>query len=295
MNRIRSYSVWLFGLLVVIGTPTQSFARLEKPVSGGDQKEILIISGKRRLYYNVSDQGLQYSVKGPTRVEIISRYTSTKKSRKSISFNFTAILDEVDTIHVHHRLKISHGVRSVQHENAYITYSGKDYLNLDEGRHHIQILPDKDQPRPSLVRVLTKEFNATYDEKKWLTPTTSPAAIPLTSQNATLNYYEASNKIPLSLVADGKRTLKIYSRLEFEEWMGNEEVYRLQVREGKKIIGTYFFSTERSDVASSEARPEIVPAKWRTCEIAVPDGKNSYEVVVLEKDRKVLLRFLEYK
>jgi len=295
MNRIRSFNVITFIFLGCLVFPQIVIGKLEKPISGGDQKEILLINGKRRLYYNVSDQGLRYSLTGPTRIEIISRYSSPRKTRKAITFDFTIVLDKTDTIQVHHRYQISKSIRSVQHANAYFTHSGNDYLNLGPGRHEIEILPVPKMKRPALVRVVTKEFSRSYSEKTWLTPTTSPPPVTVVTQSSRLDYFEASHAIPLQVTVQGERTLKIISRLEFEPWMGTEELYRIQIREGKNILGTFFFSTERSTEAVAESRAEIVPAKWRTCEVNVPEGVYTYEVTVLEKDRKVLLRFMEYK
>lgn len=295
MNRIQSSNYLVFLCLCWLGLPAFGLAKLHKPVSGGDKKEILVINGKRRLYYNITDQGIIYSLTGPIRVEIISRYSSPRKSRKALSYDFTMVLDKTDTIHVHHRLQISKSIRSSQHPNAYFTHSGNDFINLDSGRHQLEFLPIAGQKRPTLIRVITREFSRNYQEKNWLIPTTSPTPVTLTTQSSHLEYYEASHEIPLQIAIEGERMLKIVSRLEFESWMGSEEPYRIRIREGKSIVGTYFFSTERSTQSSAERLPDIVPAKWRTCEVTVPAGNHNYEITVLEKDRKVLLRFMEYK
>ncbi|NOZ74555.1 MAG: hypothetical protein GXO90_04155 [FCB group bacterium] len=295
MNRIRSSKFILIFSLLWLLIPAVIQAKLQKPVSGGDQKEILVINDKRRLYYNLTDQGMIYSLTGPNRVEIISRYSSPRKSRKALSYDFIMVLDKVDTINVHHRYLISKSIRSAQHSNAYFTHSGNDFLNLDSGRHQIEFLPVAGQKRPTLIRVITSEFSREYRDKNWLIPTTSPAPFTITTESSHLDYYEASHEIPLQLSIKGERMLKIISRLEFEPWMGTEEPYRIRIREGKTIVGTYFFSTERSTKAVADLLPDIVPAKWRTCEVKVPEGNHTYEITVMEKDRKVLLRFMEYK
>ena len=76
--------------------------------------------------------------------------------------------------------------------------------------------------------------------------------------------------------------------------MGQEESYRLRVREGDKVIGTYYFSTERSSASLIEGRPLKVPGKWRSCEINVPSGKHRYDFEVLGKEKSVLIRFILY-
>ena len=99
---------------------------------------------------------------------------------------------------------------------------------------------------------------------------------------------------PLQVAVKGPKILRVTSRLLFENWMGDEEAYRLQLKEGKDIFGTYYFSTDRSDKSSLKSNDEIVPGKWRTCEIKLSEGDHIITVKVLEKDKTVLLRFLEF-
>ena len=76
--------------------------------------------------------------------------------------------------------------------------------------------------------------------------------------------------------------------------MGQEESYRLKVSEGKKVLGTFYFNTERSSSTQISERLDKVPGKWRSCEISVPDGKHLYDIEVLDKDKSVLTRFILY-
>mgnify|MGYP003959497041 FL=1 len=84
------------------------------------------------------------------------------------------------------------------------------------------------------------------------------------------------------------------NRLEFSDSMGQEESYRLRVREGVKIVGTYYFNTERSSASEIDGRADKVPGKWRSCEISVPKGKHVYSVEVADKGKAVLTRFILY-
>ena len=90
-----------------------------------------------------------------------------------------------------------------------------------------------------------------------------------------------------------KKTLRIMS-IQFSDMMGQEESYRIKVKEKNKIIGTYYFSTERSSDAQIIKRMDKVPGKWRTCEIKVPNGKHHYSIEIPDKDKSVLTRFILY-
>ena len=57
-----------------------------------DQKEILVINSKRRVYYPIKKSGLLYQVGGPARAEFISRYPVLKGKKKSHSFNYVILI-----------------------------------------------------------------------------------------------------------------------------------------------------------------------------------------------------------
>ena len=119
-------------------------------------------------------------------------------------------------------------------------------------------------------------------------------AIHLLTDNKDVKYYECTSNLPLQVEASGEKTLRILSRLEFSDSMGQEASYRIRIREGKKVIGTYYFNTERSSVSQIKGRDYKVPGKWRSCEITVLKGKHTYSVEVADKDKTVLTRFILY-
>ena len=82
----------------------------------GESKEILIINQKRRVYYSVKSNRIKYEIKGPLRLEFISRYPVPKvKKNMSFPYNYFIILNSIDTIKVNHRYKIQKSIKSIQH------------------------------------------------------------------------------------------------------------------------------------------------------------------------------------
>ncbi|MFQ6605102.1 MAG: hypothetical protein ACE5D8_06050 [Fidelibacterota bacterium] len=294
MSRTASFKI-LLTILVSLGLSSVLSAKLLKPVKNGEKKEILIVNSKRRLYYPVEDEGLTYLVQGPTRIEFISRYPYPGKTKKRQSFKYTIILDKSDSIHVSHRYKIQSSIKSVQHPNHSYTYSGNYFINIPDGQHEIRVIPPRSKQKyPVLIRVLSKEFDPPRNKSTVLVPMVSQSARHINIESSVVSYYSGTKMTPLQVEVKGNKTLRIYTRLAFEDWMGREESYRIRVREGKKVIGTYYFSSERSSDAIIAEEPERVPGKWRSCEIHTPDRGASYTIEVVESDREVLMRFLEY-
>ena len=289
MNQIVYFKSVIIFLVFVTSL---SEAKLLKPSKNGEEKEILIINGKRRLYYPIKDEVMSYSLEGPTRLEFISRYPVLRKKGKSHSYNYKIIINDEDTITVRHRYKVQKTIKSVQHPKHHYTYSGNYFVNLGKGSHNVNLVKNDDQKYPVLVRVLAKEFDTIGKNKKILQPTIHQSPIEIISGDRTVNYFDCNSSYPLQIKAKGEKTLRILTRLQFTDSMGSEESYRLKIKEGNKIIGTYYFNTERSSVSQIRGRTDKVPGKWRSCDIKVPKGIHSYFIEVSDKSKTVLTRFM---
>ena len=292
MNQIVYYKIIISILLFLLVTPLSG--KLIKPTENGEQKEVLIINSKRRLYYPVKSEGLVFSISGPKRLEFISRFPVLRKKKKSYSFSYRIVLNEKDTINVRHKYKIQKTVRSVQHPKHNYTFSGNYFINLDKGQNKIEILENSDQKLPTLVRVLSKEFENPGKKKKIITPSIHKNPVLLVSENKNIEYFECSSTLPLKIQTNGENILKIINRLEFTEKMGQQESFRIRIKEGNRVIGTYYFNTERSSASKIIGKDDIVPGKWRSCEIKVPKGGHSYSVEILDREKTVLTRFILY-
>lgn len=279
--------------LIIVSSVFYSFldAKLLKPSQNGEEKEVLIISGKRRLYYPILDEGLVYSLSGPAKIEFLTRFPVLKKKKNSHKYSYVVIIDKKDTINIKHRYKVQKNIKSVQHPKHSYTYSGNYFINIPDGKHTISILPEPKIKYPVLLRLLSKEFESLKKKKSTLTPMIHKNPISLNVNNKKLSYFECDNKFPLQIQVAGKTTLRILSRLAFTSDMGKEESYRIRIRENKKIVGTYYFSTERSSASQLGSHSDKVPGRWRSCEIEVSKGKHIYSIEMADENKVSLMRF----
>lgn len=292
MNQTAYYRIFFIILFFIFDT--YIYGKLLRPVTDRDHKEILVINSKRRVYYPVRENGLTYQVSGPTRAEFISRYPVLKGKKKSHNFNYIIVLNGEDTIRVNHRYKVQSSIKSVQHPKHRYTYSGNYFINLPKGNHSIEVLGDMELKYPVLLRLLSKEFESVGKNHKVLTPMVHKNSVKIDLDGKQINYFECSKDIPLQIEAFGSKTMRIISRLEFTDKMGSEESYRIHIKTGKKVVGTYFFNTERSSSSSISNRLDRVPGKWRSCELKVPSGKHTYSIEVSDEGKTVLTRFILY-
>ena len=285
----------LFRILLLFIGYSALTAELLKPTIGGEEKEILKIAGKRRIYTIMRDDSLIYQVNGPARIELITRYPSPEKSKKSQPFSYQLVIDNEDPITINHRYKLHKSIRSVQHPSHYYTYSGNYYINIKDGDHTLTMSTNADQKYPVLLRVIKKRFKTSLNKINELQPMVFQANRTVEVSGKDISYYELIYGRPLQLNLDGPKTLRILSRLLFDSEMGGEESFRIRVKSGRKVLGTYYMSTERSSDSRVKDQPDKVPGKWRTCDVTIPAGKRVISVELVEKERSVLTRFQEYK
>ena len=270
-------------------------AELLKPTIGGEEKEILKISDKRRMYTIMREDPLVYQVNGPARIELITRYPSPEKSKKSQPFSYQLVVDNEEPIKINHRYKLQKSIRSVQHPSHYYTYSGNYFINIKDGDHTLTMSANADQKYPVLLRVIKKGFKTSLNNMHELQPMVFQTNSTVVVSGKGISYYDLNHGRPLQLEMDGPKILRILSRLLFESQMGELESYRIRVKSGRKVLGTYYMSTERSSDSTVEGQSDKVPGKWRTCEVTIPEGKHVISVELVEKERSVLTRFQELK
>ena len=183
----------------------------------------------------------------------------------------------------------------MQHPSHYYTYSGNYFINIEDGDHKLTVSANADQKYPVLLRVIKKGFKTSLNNMHELQPMVFQTNRTVVVSGKEISYYDLNHGRPLQLEMEGPQILRILSRLLFESQMGELESYRIRVKSGRKVLGTYYMSTERSSDSTVEGQSDKVPGKWRTCEVTIPKGKHVISVELVEKERSVLTRFQEFK
>jgi hypothetical protein len=267
---------------------SSSFAGVIKPQDAKKHRDILIVSGNRSSYYTLDGESLVYKVKGPQRIKIYSRVVLSSKKSKSQSFAFEVQLNGNQPLQVNHRQKYSKGVKSPQHPNHYFSKSAQDYINVPAGVNEVTIRPKK-RGQTIVLRVL-EDNQAPRGKKKRVDALSEEDPIKLISNKKRLSYYALSKDHPLFVTLEGPVNLEVTSRLGFGPQMGREEDYRIQILDNGKVVGTYYFSTDRSEVTTVEGRNELVPGSWRSCDVKLGKGMHEIKLRLMDKDREVFIK-----
>jgi len=272
-------------LIILVGN---SFGGVIKPEDAKEQRDILIVSGNRSSYYTLDNQSLVYQVRGPQRIKIYSRAVQSRKKDKSFSFGFEIQLNGNQPLQVNHHQKLSKGVKSPQHPNHYFTTSAKDYISIPAGVNEVILRPKK-HSGPVIIRVL-EDKQAPKGKKQRVDALSEENPVKLKSNGKSLSYYALRRDHPLFVTLEGPVNLEVTSRLGFDPQMGREEDYRLQVLDNGKVVGTYYFSTERSGETTVDGQNSVVPGKWRSCDVKLGKGLHEVKLRLLDEKRQVFIK-----
>ncbi len=260
-----------------------------------DEKEILTIGDKRRTYYQLHRAPLNFEVNGPKRLEILCRRAVPGKEDKTWKFGYRLIVDDQEPVIVRHEGVKSKGVKSSQHPGHAYTRSGKHIIKLPKGSHKVRLEPLKKNSPPMLIRVLSRKMEKSGEVGKLIIPEDGLTPVHVKVGDKSIRYYELSGEEEITVTATGPGRLDILNRLVFEDWMTGEQPYRIRITEDGQVIGTYFFTSQRSEVSTVTEDKTVVPGKWRSCDIKVDEGIHQYKITLLNKGIKVYIRPLEYR
>ncbi|MEA3287676.1 MAG: hypothetical protein U9Q77_09930 [Candidatus Marinimicrobia bacterium] len=259
-----------------------------KPEDARQHRDILTVSGNRSSYYILKNESLVYKVKGPQRIKIYSRAVLTRKTSKSNSFEFEIQLNGNQPLQVRHQQKCTSRVKSPQHPNHYFTRAAKDFISIPAGINEVVIRPRK-RSEPVLIRIL-RDKSISAGKKKRIDPLSEEAPVKLRSGSKLLSYYGLRKDHPLFVTLEGPVILNVTSRLGFAPQMGREEDYRLQILDNGKVVGTYYFSTTRSDVSTVIGQDDVLPGKWRSCNVKLGKGLHEIKLRLLDTQRQVFIK-----
>ena len=271
--------------LLVLGN---LIAGVIKPEAAQEQRDILIVSGNRSSYYTLKNESLTYKVKGPQRIKVYSRVVLSKKSSKAEGYGFEIQLNGDQPFQVNHKQKYSKGVKSPQHPNHYFSQSAVDYIMIPAGVNQVVLRPLK-HAEPVVIRILEDE-NGVKGKKIRLDALSEEEPVKLKTANKDLSYYALTKGHHLIVNLEGPANLEIISRLGFDPQMGREEDYRIQVLDNGKLVGTYYFSTDRSEETTVNGQNGIVPGKWRSCDVKLGKGRHEVKVRLLDDGRTAFIK-----
>ncbi|MFK5856724.1 MAG: hypothetical protein QM503_11380 [Bacteroidota bacterium] len=252
------------------------------------------IGEKTRYYYSLNDKKPStINVQGPGKIRIITRGRFIPNEGNKIAYEIVYSVDGEKE----NRIKI----KNVERSKTAIYLKGslgvpgqlKDFeIEIGRGYHTLEFYIT-DKKIPVAARYFFTPIR--YKKQEWISfcPIRPSTPVDLITKESTVNYYRFSTEKPLRVTVNGPTELRVLTRIENHYQMKGRIHYRMQVMENGEIINTYQLSSRRSEVTIYKDNTELIPGKACEFVINVPEGRHTYEVLPLDKDKNTLLgRFL---
>ncbi len=281
---------WCFTLSgsVVVAQATKK-AHVPKP-SGFKQEAAIIISNKTRMYYLLShEKGSVLRLKGPGKLRLNTRAQFVAGQNRTVAYDIVYSINGGTP----KTLKVKSVERSdkatFQDGKMGIPGQLKDFeIDIPRGDNTVEIkLGDNKTP------VAVRYVFASRKEKKqdWIefAPVSGLPVVDLISHESTVSYYRFTDATPLKIDIIGPTQIRVFTRPEFNYQMRGKINYRLQVSNQGKVMNTFQLSSRHSEIAKYKSEKELVPGKASEFVIDVPAGKQTYEIMPLDKDKGSIL------
>lgn len=290
MNPNQSCKFWLIFSVFLCST---ALSGVISPLES-EKREILTINEKRRTYYQLHNEPLNYQIKGPRELTLYARKAVPKHNKKLHGFGYQIGLDDGEPVLVSHEKALYSAVKSGAHPGHSYTSSGKYIIKIPAGHHTLTLAPLKPRSGPVLIRIIASD-PPDKENGIFLAPSHGEDPVHLRIAGKKIRYFELLGNQPLNFYLDGPVVMEVRSRLAFLDWMGPEEPYRIRVKLDGVPEGTFFFTADKSDATDVMEDKTIVPGKWRSCDIRIPQGAHNVTLELLNRDKKVYVRCKEYK
>jgi hypothetical protein len=257
------------------------------------QSKILSISERDRTYFSIEKgKSLSVQIKGPTQIRILTRLEFESQPSKSVEYAVEYSIDNQASEKVMFNSRPISSVRDEHQPSRLIGYLRIHSIDMPQGTHLVSFKVVNDSQR---IWMRVQEQKATFVEnlsRVAIQPHQFTKAVDLEVKEKITTYYRIGEDNEVKIDVIGPTNLQILTRLEFDNTMRGEQKFRFQVLEGEKVVETYSFSTEISDVAHYIEPSGNLLSRAEKVSFDIPTGSHSYRIVLMDGNRTALIKFL---
>jgi hypothetical protein len=289
MKSVRHTPFWILVLLLcfvsvgfLIGR-SEFKSRIEELVPSGNPEKVMIETQGNRNVYFVLDalHPLSVTVKGPTRLEVITRVHMEKFSKKSIPYKI--LIKSVDErIDVYPKKgKVSSVSKYVSSKKeGFVDQKDKIVLQIPKGKHLYTFALDVKASYRVHLRFLSKPDVTPKKSWRRVIPEGHAGVVTIFDGKKEKLYYLSSNQTPVKFEAEGPAMVKVIIRVLFDAMPSlPNRAYAVSVFENNSFKSSHSFIGKVSKVSKlrGESMPYVkLPGIRKTFYIKIPAGKHKY-------------------
>jgi hypothetical protein len=242
------------------------------PARSGAKADILVGSKTLTYYRFDSVAPLVLSVEGPTRLKILTR-VRIPNDREEETYAVTVTRDGEHTSTEEFTAPVSTDAHYVSFNSYRPGVIRRVYVDVPTGQHGYEIFAAGD----AVVDARPFESAAESPSRVSIAPREYAAVETFYYRDKELTYYILTEDAPVVLDVVGPTTIKVNTRLIFDQTMQGGQSYVLGVREYGEPEQLYKIETEPSETVTSRDRSDIIPGALRHFMLEVGKGARTYE------------------
>jgi hypothetical protein len=245
--------------------------RSVQPASAASSVTISVDSTEL-TYHRFDDRTpLVFGVEGPTRIKILTR-VSIPNDRDESDYTVTVLLDGVEEGRRELRSHVTERAFYVALDASRPGVIRRIYIDVPTGPHTCELLAGQS------TRVDARVFRSAAPRATnvSIAPERYGSAETLLSGDKALTYYVLTDREPVVLAVNGPTTVRVNTRLLYDETMSRDQSYVLGVREDDGAEALYRIETGPSETVTCRDRPDVIPGALRHFMLEVGEGPRVY-------------------
>ena len=285
------------GLIMVYGSSKKSDWSSLRPVKYKDSVKIKVGDALRAYYSLYPDEPVVVNVKGPLRLRAITRIDFDSAISRRRNYEIKVYMDGgQEPLSFKKKSEPSYLSAFREVKDKIPGKIRNIYLDIPKGKHTLIFAFETHKiNRVVRMRFLTKKESGqeilARKAKKWkfFTPKEYKDKVVLYIENNKRDYFRFALKSPLKFKAKGPALVKILTRPEFTDTMGNECGYELEIYEDGKYKTNQIFETKKASKIVYAHETGFVSGIKREFLLDVPEGNHNYSIKIKKPESLLVL------
>jgi poly-gamma-glutamate system protein len=278
--------VLVFLLVLASGQQAQAASRW---VAVAPEKEVektcLQDAGNRFTYRTLDEKtATVYEISGPRDLKIVSRYLFAAGDPESVPFTITCTVDGQEKVRKTFRARRHEGMTTCDLDEI-ASHLHRVLTKVPGGKHEVGLTASAEGSGKVVVRLFRKTLKKATGTVPFQPAGYAEIATIQFASGSQSKYYRFVENTPLEFSLTGPTTLKIHTRLDFDETMNGTQDYGLEVLRDGEPYRTFQFHTDKLSTAVYLERPDILPGERKTISLEVPRGHHNFTMRCLRPTR----------
>lgn len=251
-----------------------------RPAKAPD-KICIHIGGNDARYYKLDHKSpLEFTLRGPNRIRLITRHLPVEGKIKRQSYIIRVIRDGKEIL----KKMITSGPSSTAilcgDVDQTVGIGKKSYVTVPSGKHVFRVYVEQ-KDIPVAVRLFKKETVRDITHVSFTPDEYEGICTLVMSNGKEYPHYHFSRTSPLRFRINGPTTLQIWTRVDFDQTMMTRTSYGLELfQNGESHLVLHYDDVRKLSTASYKEKEcqRVLPGERKKIELKVPKGTWTYEL-----------------